>query len=125
MQSALSEHNGIRLQDLSPEVQVIDRLTADHCKFSVETTQFEVVHYDFGDIDTRTIKVQQIGKSWWVVFDTRNFNKSVQYRRPQDPGSDYYANRGGFSLDSQSVADSFAKAVTHAANLCGSGPSTF
>jgi hypothetical protein len=125
MQSAMTEHDGLRLQGISPDVLVKNRLTTDHCKLTLEATQFEVIRYDFADIDTRTIKVEQIGNAWWVTFDTRSFHRSVVYNHPEDHKLDYTTGSGGFSFNSKGVADSVAKAVAHAAELCGSGPSTF
>jgi hypothetical protein len=127
MQRALASHNGQRIQQppLSPEVKLVNRLTADHCKLNYELSQFDVVQFDLGDIDTKTVTVKQIGNTWWAVFKTRNFNKSVQYKHPKDPSLDYNAENGGFSLDDEQIANSFAKAVTHAAEVCGSGPSSF
>jgi hypothetical protein len=85
----------------------------------------DVLQLDLGDIDTQSVRVEPIGNTWWAVFKTRNFSKSVQYKHPKDSTSDYTAANGGFSLDEQQTADSFAKALTHAAELCGGGPSTF
>ena len=127
MQRSLASHNGQRIQQppLSPEVKLVNRLTADHCKLIYEVSQFDVVQFDLSDIDTKTVTVEKIGNTWWAVFKTRNFNKSVQYKHPKDPGSDYNAENGGFSLDEEQTANSFAKAVTHAAGLCGGRPSSF
>jgi len=127
MQRSLASHNGQRIEQppLPPEVKLVNRLTADHCKLTYDVSQFEVVQYDLSDIDTKTVTVERIGNTWWTVFKTRNFNKSVQYRHPKDHGSDYNAENGGFSLDDEQTANSFAKAVTHAAELCGGRPSSF
>jgi len=127
MQRALASHNGQRIQQppLSPEVKLVNHLTADNCKLTYELSQFDVVQFDLGDIDTKTVTVKQIGNTWWAVFKTRNFNKSVQYRHPKDPSIDYTAENGGFSLDDEQIASSFASALTHAAEACGSGPSSF
>jgi hypothetical protein len=127
MTRSLASHNGQRIQQppLSPEVKLVNRLYADHCQFTYELSQFDVVQFDLGDIDTQTVSVKQIGNTWWAVFKTRDFHKSVRYKHPGDPSSDYDAENGGFSLDEEQTADSFAKALTHAAELCGSGPSSF
>jgi hypothetical protein len=127
MARGLASHNGQRIQQppLSPEVKLVNRLTEDHCKLNYELSQFDVVQLDMGDIDTKTVTVKQIGNTWWAVFNTRHFNKSVRYRHPKDPGSDYDAETGGFSLDTEQTANSFAKALTHGAELCGSKRSPF
>jgi hypothetical protein len=46
-------------------------------------------------------------------------------QHPDDTNTDYTAETGGFSLDEEQVANSFAKALTHAAELCGGRPSLF
>ena len=127
MQRSLSSHNGQRIVEppLSPEVKLVNRLTADHCKLTYELSQFDVVLIDLSDIDTKTVTVEKIGNTWWAVFKTRNFNKSVQYKHPKDSTLDYTAEKGGFSLDEEQTASSFAKAFTHAAELCGGRPSLF
>jgi hypothetical protein len=127
MQRSLASHNGQRIQEppLSPEVKLVNRLTADHCKLTYEVSQFDVVEFDLSEVDTKTVTVKKIGNTWWTVFKTRNFNKSVRYKHPKDPGADYSAEDGGFSLDEEQTASSFAEAVTHAAELCGGRPSTF
>jgi hypothetical protein len=128
MQNALKEHNGARL---SPPIKdVVDKHTvvADHCKLTYELTNFDTVQFDLADIDTKTIKVEKIGDIPWVTFKTRDFHHSVHYTSPADNGNpaiDYTAENGGFSLDGQDVATSFAKALARAANLCGSRGSTF
>lgn len=103
-------------------------LCCDHdfcCPLTYALSQFDVVQFDLGDIDTKTVIVKQIGNTWWAVFKTRNFSKSVQYKHPKDPSLDYDAENGGFSLDEDQTANSFAKALTRAAELCGSSPSSF
>lgn len=127
MTRSLASHNGQKIQQppLSPEVKLVNRLTADRCKLTYELSQSDVVRFDLGDIDTKTVTVSQIGNTWWAVFKTRNFNKSVQYTHPKNPSLDYNAENGGFSLDDEQIANSFAKAVTHAAEVCGSRPSSF
>ena len=127
MTRSLAFHNGQRIQQppLSPEVKLVNRLTGDHCKLTYALSQFDVVQFDLGDIDTKTVIVKQIGNTWWAVFKTRNFNKSVQYKHPKDPSLDYDAENGGFSLDEEQTATSFARALTRAAEVCGSSPSSF
>lgn len=127
MQAALSEHNGQRIQQppLASEVRLRTRLTLDNCKLTYEISQWDLTEYDLSDIDTRTINVKQIANTWWAEFDTRDFHKSVHYLIRKPPEMDYWTNDGGFSLDSEKIADSFAKALTHAAELCGAKPSTF
>lgn len=127
MARSLASHNGQRIQSppLSPEVKLANHLTEDHCKLNYELSQFDVVRLDLGDIDTKTVTVKQIGNTWWTVFGTRDFNKSVRYKHPKDSASDYDAETGGFSLDTEQTANSFARAFTHAAELCGSKPSSF
>jgi hypothetical protein len=127
LKRSLASHNGQRIQQppLSPEVKLVNRLTADGCKLTYEVSQFDVVQVDLGDIDPRSVGVKQIGNTWWAIFKTCNFNKSVQYKHPKDSGADYNDESGGFSLDEEQTADSFAKAITHAAELCGSRPSSF
>lgn len=127
MQAALAEHNGQRIEQppLSPEVQLRTRLTLDHCKLTYEVSQWDMVQYDLSDIDTRTITVKQIANTWWAEFNEQDFHKSVHYIIKKPPEMDYWANNGGFSLDSETIAVSFSKALTHAAELCGAKPSTF
>jgi hypothetical protein len=127
MTRGLVSHNGQRIQEppLSPEVKLVNRLTEDHCKLTYELSQFDVVQFDLPDIDTKTVTVKQIGNTWWAVFNTRNFNKSVHYKHPKDPSLDYDAENGGFSLDEEQTANSFVKALTRAAELCGGSPSSF
>lgn len=127
MARSLASHNGQRIQQppLSAEVKLITRLTQDGCRLTYELSQFDILQLDLGDIDTQTVRVEPIGNTWWAVFKTRNFSKSVQYKHPKDLAADYAAENGGFSLDEQQTADSFAKALTHAAEFCGGRPSTF
>jgi hypothetical protein len=89
-------------------------------KLTYEATKGQFIHFDFSD----TIKVTQIRNNPWVTFDTRDFSRSVQYEGP-DKADNYTSTGGGFSLAYREVAESFAKAVAHAALLCGSRPSTF
>jgi len=74
MHRSLASHNGQRIQQppLSPEVKLVNRLTADHCKLTYEVSQFDVVQFDLSDIDTKTVTVEKISNTWWAVFKTRN-----------------------------------------------------
>jgi hypothetical protein len=127
MQRSLKQHNGQRIQQpqLAPDVNVIANLSSEGCKLTYQVTQFETVQYDLPDIDPKSIHLKQIGNTYWAVFRTRNFGKSVRYIHPGDPSSDYSAEDGGFSLDSKEVAESFAKALGHAVTACGGKSSTF
>ncbi|HEV3374809.1 MAG TPA: hypothetical protein VG051_03840 [Candidatus Acidoferrum sp.] len=127
MQNALKQHNGQRLDStLSKEVKLINRLTANHCGLRYELSNFDISQYDLTDIDTKTIKIEKIGGAIWVTFKTRDFHHSVHYEHPLDKDHwAYDSESGGFSLDSEEVAASFAKALARAVDLCGGKPSTF
>lgn len=97
------------------------------CKLTYTVSNYETVRYDLNDIDTRTIKVEQIGEASWVTFHTRDFHRSIHYDNhpPNDKPFVYDAENGGFSLDSKEVATPFQKALTREADLCGAKPSSF
>ena len=127
MQNALARHNGQRLDStLSKDVKLVNKLAADQCHLTYEVSNYEVIRYDATDIDTKTIKIEKIGEASWVTFKTRDFHHSVRYEHPLDKDKWVYdSETGGFSLDSEEVAASFAKALTRAVTLCGGKPSTF
>ena len=125
MQKALASHNGQRLDPTDDgKHPVIAKLTANNCKLQYVVNDWETVHYDLSDVNPITITTKEIGQATWVVFDTRNFDESVRYTHP-DPKDDYSAESGGFSLATPEYAESFAKALRHAVELCGGKPSTF
>ena len=126
MRQTLAVHNGQRSDTtLASDVKVLARLTANECNLDYVITNFETSHYDLRDIDPNSIKTEKIGDATWVVFRTRNFNRSVRYEHPSDPTLNYTDEGGGFSLDSADHAQSFQKALHHAVELCGGRPSTF
>jgi hypothetical protein len=126
MQQSLVAHNGHRLDNtLGKDVKIVSTLTANGCNLDYVVTNYETVHYDLRDIDPTTIKTKKIGQATWVVFDTRNFNRSVRYTHASDPALDYAVESGGFALDTDEHALSFLKALQHATVLCGGKPSTF
>jgi hypothetical protein len=91
-----------------------------------ETTRSGTTHYDLGDIDPRTIKVEPIGNLFAVAFSTTNYHKSIR-NTVSTQGHDYNStsDRGIFLLDTRENAESFGKALSHAVELCGGKPSTF
>lgn len=132
MQQTLASHNGLRLDPSSDDgkLPILAKLTANNCKLHYVVNSREVIDYDLSDIDPNTIKVWTVtagpgtGVSS-VDFDARNFDKSVRYTNPSDPKADYSADNGAFDLDAPEHAESFAKALRHAVELCGGKSSTF
>jgi hypothetical protein len=126
MGQSLAAHNGHRVDDtVAKDVQIVSRLMPHECNLDYVVTNYETVHYDLRDVDPTTIKTEKIGQATWVVFQTRDFHRSVHYTHSSDPKLDYSAENGGFSLDSEEHALSFQKALQHATELCGGKPSTF
>jgi hypothetical protein len=126
MQKSLSAHNGQRLDStLAKDVKVLALLNMNGCKLNYQVTNYETVQYDLSDIDPRTIKMEKIADAAWVVFRTRNYNHSVLYTHSADAHADYSDEGGGFSLDTEEHANSFANALHRAVDLCGGKPSTF
>jgi hypothetical protein len=130
MRGALREHDVMqhpsfyKLVGVGPG-SVVLRLTADGCKLTYEAIQDHgTMRFDLSDIDTNKIRVEKIAEGTTSVsFNTRNFNKSVQ--NIYSPDRQESLTGGSFWMDSPEVAQSFAKALTHAAQLCGGRPSTF
>lgn len=125
MRQALTAHNGQRLSAVPADVTLINKLSSQGCKLTYEVSNYQTVHYDLSDIDTKTIKVEPIGDNFWVTFKTRDFHRSVSYESQKEKEGNYTSEAGGFSLDSKDVADSFQKALLRATSLCGGKPSSF
>lgn len=125
MQSALERHNGQRLESFSPEVKLINKLTANNCGLSYEVTNFEIYCFDLKDIDSTTIRVERIGPAEWVTFKTRYFHRSICSLNSRTNELNFASETGGFSLDGPEVANSFSRAFSRAVSLCGGKSSTF
>ena len=83
MQQALASHNGQRLDPMDDgKYPILAKLTANNCKLQYVVNDWETVHYDLSDVNPNMIKTKEIGQATWVVFDTRNFDKSVHYAHP-------------------------------------------
>jgi hypothetical protein len=123
MHDVLYTHNGQRLDDVSG-IQMKNDLSATGCQLKYVVNSDETVLFDLHQVDQTTIKIEKIGKAYWVTFNNRNFGQTTQYKHP-DAKDDYTAETGGFSLDDQDHATSFQNALKHAVSLCGGRPSTF
>jgi hypothetical protein len=119
MQNALGLHNGQRLEHFSPEVKIIAKLTAKDCELKYEITNFEIYYFDVKDIDTKAIKLETIGSSEWVTFNTRNFHRSIRSVNRRTKKINFTSEKGGFSLDSPEIASSFSRTLSRAVSLCG------
>ena len=125
MHQALKERNGIAWRD---NHQPFANLTNDGCVLTYEPWQGDTIKVDLSDVNPKTIAIHKIGSNPWVVFDTRDFHRSVRYHTATEgkgPPLDYGAPDGGFALNSDDVAQSFSKALGRAVQLCGGTPSTF
>jgi hypothetical protein len=92
-----------------PIVKVPAKLTADGCKLTYLNQWNESAHYDLSEIDPEAIKLNNAGNSASVWVEFRKTNT---------------ADGGHFWLNSE-YAQSFAKALKHAAILCDGKPSLF
>jgi hypothetical protein len=107
------------------DVKRVENMKLDHCKLYREVTNYEAIEYDLSDIDPNTIKLEQIGAAWWVVFKTRNFNRSIKSIALNDHSINFMSETGGFGLRNKETAEHYSKAFAHAVKLCGGSPSTF
>jgi hypothetical protein len=124
MQQSLATHSALYGEPLIADSKILSELKANGCSLDYVVTSSETVHYDLGDIDPKTIKVEPIKvgpivEVFQVTFKMTNYHQSVRY------SDNSTGDMGFFRLDTQENADSFQKALSHAVDLCGGKPSTF
>jgi hypothetical protein len=124
MHQSLATHRAV-YRPLIADGKILSALKANGCSLDYVVTSSETVHYDLGDIDPKTIKVEPPSKVgpilevFQVTFKTTNYHQSVRY------SDNSTSDMGFFGLDTQENAESFQKALAHAVELCGGKPSTF
>jgi len=126
MQQTLAAHNGLRLQDLSPEYEILAQFTHHGCEAEYLAGRGDwASHVNLSEVDPNSVRIEMIGRAPWVVFKGRNSQHVTTYIDPTGKLPTYDSETGGFSLDSKEYAESFLKALKHAVMLCGGKPSTF
>jgi hypothetical protein len=91
-------------------------LRANLCSLDY-VTKSGTIHFDLGDINPRSIRVEPIGEVFGVRFYT-SLSRAVRYTNPVYRGQDFSQDQWVFRLDSRENAESFLKALSHGVDLC-------